>query len=238
MPAPADLRIAVVIPAYQAVATVATVVAGARVARPGAPVYLVDDGSTDGTGDVGRRRGATVLRHVTNRGKGAALATGIAAALAADADVIVTLDADGQHPPGEIPRLLAPIADGRADLVLGARERTGSMPVSRRFTNWLSARLATRLAGQGGGVSDAQTGFRAFTRAVAQRVRPIEERYAYETAFLLGALHSGSRVICVAIPTIYGGSASHFRPWADTWGVARVFARYARQIVSGSAGAA
>ena len=236
MLARADLRIAVVIPAYQAAGTVAAVVAGARVGRPGAPVYLVDDGSTDGTGDVGRGRGATVLRHATNRGKGAALATGIAAALAADADVIVTLDADGQHPPAEIPRLLAPIADGRADLVLGARARTGSMPVSRRFTNWLSARLATRLAGQG--VSDAQTGFRAFTRGVAQRVRPVEERYAYETAFLLGALHSGSRVTCVAIPTIYGGAESHFRPWADTWSVARVFARYARRILIGAAGAA
>ena len=225
--------VAVVIPAYQAVATVAAVVAGARAL---APVYLVDDGSTDGTGEVARGKGAILLTHATNRGKGAALATGIAAALAAGAQVIVTLDADGQHPPAEIPRLLAPIAGGRADLVLGARERTGAMPVSRQFTNWLSARLATRIAGQG--VSDAQTGFRAFTRAVAQRVRPAEERYAYETAFLLGALHSGSRVACVPIPTIYEGARSHFRRWADTGGVARVFARYARRIINGPAGAA
>jgi len=235
MPARADLRVAIVIPAYQAVTTLAAVVAAARVARPGAPVYVVDDGSTDGTGDVGRGggTGATVLRHETNRGKGAALATGLAAALAAGAQTIVTLDADGQHPPAEIPRLLAPIVDGKADLVLGARERSGAMPFGRRVTNWLSARLATRIAGQG--VSDAQTGFRGFTRAVAERVRPTGDRFDYETAFLLGACDAGFRVTCVAIPTIYEGARSHFRSWADTWRVARVFARYARRIVAGTA---
>lgn len=230
MPARADSRVAIVIPAYQAAGTVATVAAGARVI---APVYLVDDGSSDGTGDAGRGTGVTVLRHPTNRGKGAALATGIAAALAAGADVIVTLDADGQHLPAEISRLLAPIAEGRADLVLGARERTSAMPVARRITNWLSARLATRIAGQG--VSDAQTGFRAFTRAVAERVRPTGDRFDYEAAFLLGACDAGFRVTCVAIPTIYGGATSHFRSWADTWRVARVFARYARRIMVGAA---
>lgn len=230
MPAIAEHRVAVVIPAYQAAGTVAAVVTGARAI---APVYLVDDGSTDGTGDVGRGKGATVLAHPTNRGKGAALATGIAAVLTTGANVIVTLDADGQHPPAEIPRLLAPIRDGAADLVLGARERSGPMPLGRRFTNWISARLATRIAGQG--VTDAQTGFRAFTRVVAERVRPAGDRYDYETAFLLAACDAGFRVQCVSIPTIYAGAASHFRPWADSWRVVRVFARYARRIVIGAA---
>lgn len=230
MPGRAELRIVVVIPAFQAAATVRAVVAGARTV---APVYLVDDGSTDGTGDAARETDATLLTHATNRGKGAALATGIAAALAGGAEVIVTLDADGQHPPGEIPRLVGPIAEGRADVVLGARARSGAMPLPRRLTNWLSARLATRIGGQG--VSDAQTGFRAFTRDVAQRVRPAEERYDYEMAFLLGALQAGYRVACVTIPTIYGAAESHFRPWSDTWRVARVFARYSRRILAGAA---
>ena len=230
MPARAELRVAVVIPAYQAASTVAAVAAGARLV---APVYVVDDGSTDGTADGGRATGVTVLRHQTNRGKGAALATGIAAALAGGADVVVTIDADGQHPPAEIPRLLAPIVAGRADLVLGARERNATMPLGRRFTNWISARLATRIAGQG--VTDAQTGFRAFTRVVAERVRPSGDRYDFETAFLLGACDAGFRVSCVTIPTIYEGATSHFRSWEDTWRVARVFARYARRILSSSA---
>lgn len=233
MPEPAELRIAVVIPAFQAAATVAAVVARTRTAVPAARLIVVDDGSTDGTGDEGRGRGATVLTHRTNRGKGAALETGLAHALAGGgAQVIVTLDADGQHPPEEIPCLVAPIADGRADLVLGTRVRSGPMPLPRRLTNWLSARLASRIGGQG--VSDAQTGFRAFTRAVAERVRPAEQRYDYETAFLLGALRAGCRVTCVEIPTIYDGARSHFRSWVDTWRVARVFARYARRIVVGA----
>jgi glycosyltransferase involved in cell wall biosynthesis len=227
MPARAKPLVAIVIPAYQAAATLADVVAGARIV---APVYVVDDGSTDGTGDVGRRTGATVLSHTTNRGKGAALATGITAALGAGVDVIVTIDADGQHPPAELPRLLAPIVDGHADLVLGARQRSPTMPLGRRFTNWISARLATRIAGQG--VTDAQTGYRAFTRAVAERVRPAGDRYDYETAFLLGACDAGFRVACVAVPTIYAGAESHFRPLADTWRVVRVFARYARRILA------
>ena len=232
MPATADPRVAIVIPAYQAAGSVGAVVAGARAI---APVYLVDDGSTDGTRDGARGMGATVLTHATNRGKGAALATGIAAALAAGADVIVTLDADGQHPPAEIPRLLAPIVAGQADLVLGARERGGTMPLGRRVTNWLSSRLATRIAGQG--VADAQTGFRAFSRSVAERVKPAEDRYEYETAFLLGACDAGFRVTCVAIPTIYEGATSHFRSWTDTWRVARVFARYAKRILAGGGAA-
>jgi hypothetical protein len=83
-------------------------------------------------------------------------------------------------------------------------------------------------------VADAQTGFRAFTRGVAEQVRPAESRYEYETAFLLGACDVGYRVACVAIPTIYAGAESHFRTWADTWRVVRVFGRYARRIIAGA----
>jgi len=234
MPGPADARsrLAVVIPAYEAAVTVGAVIAGARAAVPGAAVYVVDDGSTDGTGGEGRGRGATVITHAMNRGKGVALAAGIARALADGADVIVTVDADGQHPPELIPALAAPVLAGRSDVALGARARGGSMPLPRRLSNWLSARLASRIGGQG--VSDAQTGFRAFTREVAERVRPTDERYEYETAFLLGALGTGFRVACVPIPTIYDGARSHFRSWADTWRVARVFARYGRRILAGA----
>jgi glycosyltransferase involved in cell wall biosynthesis len=207
------------------------VVQGARRAVPGARIYVVDDGSTDGTGEEGRGKGATVLAHRRNRGKGAALATGIARALADGVPLIVTMDADGQHPPELIPALLAPVGAGEADVVLGARARTGAMPAGRRLNNWLSAVLASRVGGQL--VSDAQTGFRAFTRAVADAVRPLETRYDYEAAFLLGALARGFRIRMVPIPTVYKGAASHFRPWGDTWRLARVFARYGRRIVFG-----
>src|SRR3989454_10112218 len=147
MPGRADRAVRVVIPAYQAAATVAAVVSRTSRAVPGATVYVVDDGSTDETSAAGRGRGATLLVHPRNRGKGAALATGIAAALEGGAGVIITLDADGQHPPEEIPGLAAPVLAGEADVALGARARTGAMPWGRRCTNWLSAALASRIGG-------------------------------------------------------------------------------------------
>lgn len=232
MPGRADGAVAVVIPAYQAADTIAAVVSRTRGAVPAATVYVVDDGSTDGTGAEGRGMGATVLVHPRNRGKGAALATGIAAALANGARVIVTLDADAQHPPEEIPRLAAPVLRGEADLVLGARTRAGAMPWGRRGTNWLSAALASRIGGMA--VPDAQTGFRGLSRRVAEAIRPGERGYDYETAFLLAALAQRFVVRFVPVPTLYEGRPSHFRTWSDTWRQARVFARYGRQVIFGA----
>ena len=245
MPGRADGAVAVVIPAYQAAATIADVVRRTRRAAPDAVVYVVDDGSTDKTGRRGRRAGATVLIHPQNRGKGAALATGIAAALdrgargdgeAGGARVIVTLDADGQHAPEDIPRLVAPVLEGAADLVLGARARAGAMPWGRRCTNWLAAALASRIGGLA--VPDAQTGFRALSRRAAAEIRPLEQGgyrgYDFETAFLLAALVEDMAVSFVTIATVYDGRPSHFRYWRDTWRLARVFTRYRRQIIFGA----
>lgn len=217
-----------VIPAFQAATTIGSVVQRTRAALPDAKILLVDDGSTDGTSST---IADTVLTHEQNLGKGAALRDGIGEAIRQHADIVVTLDADGQHRPEEIPRLIRPIADGHADLVLGARARSGVMPVTRRITNWLSATLATRIGGQR--VRDAQTGFRAFRREVAERVSPAGNRYEYEANFLLDALRAGFRVASVEVPTIYG-APSHFRPWSDTWRMARAFARHARRIVVGA----
>ena len=225
------MQVAVVIPAFQAARTIGDVITRTRTAVPAAQIIVVDDGSTDGTGEEGRGKGATLLIQPRNRGKGVALRAGIAKACVAGASAIVTLDADGQHPPSEIPRLLKPIADSRADLVLGARERSATMPVSRRLTNWLSASLASRIGGQP--VTDAQTGFRAFTREVAERVQPGGDRYEYEANFLLDALRAGYRVVSVEVPTIYG-APSHFRYVGDTWRMARAFARHAGRIVVGA----
>lgn len=191
-------------------------------------MLVVDDGSTD---DTRGAAGQVAIAHPRNIGKGAALRDGIREAIAHGAAVLVTIDADGQHPPEEIPRLLQPVEQGRADLVLGARKRDRVMPISRRLTNWLSATLASRIGGQR--VRDAQTGFRAFTRALALQVQPAGDRYEYEANFLLDALRAGHRVASVDVSTIYG-APSHFRAWYDTWRMARAFARHAGRIVFGA----
>ena len=225
------MQVVVVIPAYQAAATIRDVITRTQATLPMAQIIVVDDGSTDGTGDAGRATRTTLITHPRNRGKGAALRTGIRESTARGASVVVTIDADAQHPPEEIPRLLQPILEARSDLVLGARKRDQAMPISRRFTNWLSATLASRIGGQP--VRDAQTGFRAFTREVAERVQPAGNRYEYEANFLLDALRAGFRVVSVDVPTIYG-ARSHFRAWGDTWRMARAFARHAGRIVAGA----
>lgn len=232
MAAAADAGVTVVIPAFRAAATVGDVVARVRAALGGARVIVVDDGSDDGTTEAATGAGAAVTRHAANRGKGAALATGIAAALAGGAPLIATLDADGQHAPEALPGLLAPLRADTADLVLGARARSGAMPPHRRLSNWLSAALVSRAAGHA--LPDVQTGFRAFRASVAAAVRPTGVRYEWEAEFLFGALAGGWRVVSVPVPTIYGGARSHFRNWSDTWRLARTFARHGRRILRGA----
>src|SRR5207247_9377031 len=146
MPGRADAprALALVIPAYRAVASVGDVVTRARRVTPGARWYVVDDGSDEGTAAAARAAGAQVLSHPTNRGKGLALATGIARAVADGAAVLVTLDADGQHVPEEIPKLIEPVARGAADLVLGARPRSTRLPPGGRLATRLPAPLPPR----------------------------------------------------------------------------------------------
>ncbi len=195
-------------------------------------MIVVDDGSDDGTALAAEAAGASVLRHSENRGKGHALAAGLAAAVDAGADAVVTLDADGQHPPEAIPLLLAPIVAGTSDLVVGERARdTGAMPLGRRVTNWLSSSLLSRAVGFA--VPDSQCGFRAMRREVAAVVHPAGGRYEYETEFLFLAARRGFRISGVTVPTVYDGARSHFRYGADTLALAGVFLRHWRSILLG-----
>lgn len=221
-----------VIPAYNAAAQVGAVVDGVLRAVPGVQVLVVDDGSRDDTAARAQAAGAAVASHEDNQGKGRALATGLAAALALDPAWIVTLDADGQHPPGLIPLLVAPLAAGTADLVIGARRRDPAvMPPARRLSNWLSSALVSRALGSR--VPDSQSGFRAMTPAVAAAVQPPGSRYEFETEFLFLAATRGFRIAAVEVPTVYNGSPSYFRHIADTLRLARVFVRNWRAVLGG-----
>jgi hypothetical protein len=221
-----------VIPAYRAAGVIEGVVARVRAAAPGAAVIVVDDGSDDGTACAADAAGAQVLRQPANRGKGRAIAVGLATALAAGAELIVTLDADGQHPPEAIPLLVEPIAAGRSDLVVGSRARDARlMPAGRQLSNWLSSALLSRAVGFS--VPDSQSGFRAMRAEVAASVRPSGARYEYETEFLFLAARQGFRIAAVTVPTVYDGAPSHFRYGADTLAIASVYLRHWRPILLG-----
>jgi Glycosyl transferase family 2 len=116
-------KVAILIPAYNEADNIATVLdqIPAAVCGVGTEVLVLDDGSRDGTGDVAAEHGAAVARHVTNRGGGAALRTGYRLMVESGAEVVVTLDADGQHLPSEMERLVAPVLDGEVDVAHGSR---------------------------------------------------------------------------------------------------------------------
>ncbi|MGZ8867732.1 MAG: glycosyltransferase family 2 protein [Thermoanaerobaculia bacterium] len=161
-------RVFVVVPAYNEAAAVFGVVEELRRAYPN--VIVVDDGSRDGTGAEARRGGATVVRHVLNRGQGAALQTGIEYGLRRGGDVIVTFDADGQHRVEDIDRLLDALDATDADLAIGSRflDLQSNVPARRRFL----LRLATRFMRITSGVplTDAHNGLRALRRTAAEKI--------------------------------------------------------------------
>jgi glycosyltransferase involved in cell wall biosynthesis len=218
-----NARIACVIPSLDAAATVGVVIDGLRVALPDAVVIGVDDGSRDATAAVLTAHCDRVIILPHNAGKGAALRAGFAEALALNAEIIVALDADGQHDPSYAPMLVAGLTE--ADVVIGARARAASpMPLRRRMTNALSSAAVARLAGVA--VLDPQSGFRAMRANVVRAIAGRGDRYEFEIDFLLRAARAGFRVGSVPVPTIYG-PPSHFREMRDGLRVIAAFCRHA-----------
>lgn len=181
----------VVVPAYNESRVIGGVIEE-LVAR-GHRVVVVDDGSSDGTPAVARSAGATVLRHAVNRGQGAALQTGIAFALRRSAEHIVTFDSDGQHAPGDVDALVAPLLAGRADVVLGSRFIGSSegMPGARKAMLALAV-VFTRVA-SGARVTDTHNGLRAFTRAAAATLDIRLDRMAHASEILDQIVRHGLR---------------------------------------------
>ena len=162
-------RVVVIIPAYNEESTIVDVIRG-LIQRGFTTLIVVDDGSSDRTGEFAAREGTIRLRHLLNRGLGGALGTGISAALRLGAEVIVTFDADGQHDPDDIVRLLEPIEAGQAEVVIGSRMLDPQgMPYRRRLANWI-ANVVTYLL-FGGWTTDSQSGLRAFSRRAATRMQ-------------------------------------------------------------------
>jgi len=203
--------VAVILPAFNAEKTLSPVVRGLRKALPGAHIIGINDGSADGTGALLRSVCDWTIDFPDNRGKGAALQAGFAAALERDAACILTIDSDGQHDPAFAPSILAALNAGH--IAIGTRDLTGEqMPKHRRVANFLSS-AATRLV-SGGAVNDSQSGFRAIRREVLEEVKATGDRYEYETDFIIRAAHAGFTITNVPISTIYG-PRSYFREFHD-----------------------
>lgn len=206
----ANLRVAALVPAYQAAAHLGEVLLGLAALEEPPHVLVVDDGSRDATATIARQFGADVVSFAANRGKGHALLAGFARL--AEFDAIVTLDADGQHPPAALPSFVAAARAG-ADLVLGRRERGADMPPLRRFANRFSSEWCSAIAGQR--IGDSQCGYRLYRREVLDGTPVRASRYEVETEMAVRAARMGFRVAEVPIPTVYGDERSHIRLTRD-----------------------
>jgi glycosyltransferase involved in cell wall biosynthesis len=213
-------RIAAAIPAYQAAPSVGAVVEGVLRLLP--EVLVVDDGSTDGTAAAAAQAGARVVSLPVNRGKGAALATAFRDLFGRGFTAVVTLDADGQHLPEEIPKLLAAAAAADADLVLGVRDHLfAQMSGVRRASNRLSSAAISFAAGQS--LRDIQTGFRVYSRRVIAEAGFPESRFEAESAVVVRAARRGFRIVTVPVRLGFadGRTTSHYRPLIDSLRIGR-----------------
>ena len=147
-------------------------------------VVVVDDGSTDGTSSVASQFDVWLLRHVVNRGQGAALRTGIQFALENDAEILVTFDGDGQHDANEIRKLIAPIASGKADVALGSRflKESSAIPLSRKLM--LKAAVCFTRLTTGLELTDTHNGFRAMSKCALKKIELLEDRMAHASELL------------------------------------------------------
>jgi hypothetical protein len=166
---PASARVLVIVPAFNEVESLPSTLDRLRAEAPAYPVLVVDDGSRDETSVVARERGVAVLRHAFNLGVGAALQTGFRYCVERGYDVGVQLDADGQHDPRDLAALVAPVVEGRCDVVIGSRYVTATgyrAPAARRAGMLMFSGLVRLAVGQR--IADTTSGFRAYGRAAME----------------------------------------------------------------------
>ena len=206
------MKVAALIPAFNEAATIAQVVTGIV---PHVPlVVVVDDGSSDETADLARRAGATVIVHAANRGKGAAVRSGLTQILAGTYTHVLMLDGDMQHLPDEAPRLLAAAAQTGADLVVGERQfRRDEMPASRYHANRIGSRALSSFMGVR--LGDSQCGYRVFRTDLVRRMKLRARGYDIETEMVVKAGRLGGTIAHVPVSAVYG-ARSKLRPVRDT----------------------
>lgn len=205
-----QMKISIVLPAKNEAAAIAKTVIGIHQRYPNAEVIVVNDGSTDNTAEVSEAAGAKVVHHPYSKGNGAAIKTG---ARAANGEVVVFMDADGQHDPADIPRLLELIEQGH-DMVVGARQRGSQASVGRGLANGLYNRLASWMTGHR--VEDLTSGFRAVR---ADKFREflylLPNGFSYPTTSTMAFFRAGYSVAYVPIHAAKRIGKSHIRLLRD-----------------------
>lgn len=215
----------ILIPAYNAEKTIGPVVR--ECLGFGYPVVVVDDGSLDATAAVVSALPVTLLTHGTNRGKGVALKTGFQWAMENGCELLITVDADGQHDVSAIPRLVEAAGREGFDIMIASRysqfeQMSGLRSIWNRFGVWCMRKRT------GFEISDSQSGFRCYSVRLLRALSLKAAGYNLEMEILMKAWRSGYRIgsLAVAARVADGRSTSHFRPVRDTWNICMTFLRY------------
>ncbi len=218
------MTICALIPAYNEARRISDVVHGIR--PHVAHVLVVDDGSTDATGDLAAAAGAEVMRLPANRGKGAAIRSGLASIQARSFSHVLLLDGDMQHAPDDAPLLVEAARRTNADLVVGERSFDRErMPRARYYTNTISSWvISTCFIGQR--IVDAQSGYRLIRTDALQRVKLSSRGYEIETELLIKLSRRGARIARVPIGLHYDDAPSKLRPLRDTTRTCFLAVRY------------
>jgi glycosyltransferase involved in cell wall biosynthesis len=220
------MNVWVVIPAYNEVSTIRDV--AARALAQCANVVVVDDGSADGTSQALTGLGATVLRNEANQGKAASLCRGIAHACERGAKAVVTLDADGQHCPEDIPRFVEAAQRAPGHIVIGSRmQHANAFPRKRLFGNKFANFWISWAAGYF--IEDSQSGFRLYPAALFSKVavpHGRERSFVFESEILIEAARRAVFSIPISISAIYhpAARASHFHSVLDVVRITRMVA--------------
>ncbi len=189
-----------IIPAYNEEKHIAEVIKKTR--KYVNKIIVIDDGSIDSTYDVAKKSKADfVLKHIINAGKGLALQTGFEAAIREKADIVITIDSDGQHNPEDIPRLIKAMKQSNLDIVIGARPLDNNMPAILKFGNAVIQKTFRFLFHLD--IKDTQSGYRAFKAVIYPKIRWRTAHYSVETEMLANAGKHGLRVGEIPIKTVY-----------------------------------
>ncbi len=224
------MRTICIVPAYNEEKTIKHLVLSAK--KYVDEVIVIDDGSKDETYTQAKEAGATVIKHIRNMGKGAALRSGIKEALKRSPDVIITMDGDGQHNPSLIPMFISKVLNENVDIVLGSRfldkERSEKMPFLRVLSNKTTTFILRNFFGVK--TTDSQSGYRAFKSGVFRKITFQCNGYVAESEILIKAAREKMNIMEISIPAIYGGEKSKIKPMKDT--LSFIFNIIIKQLIS------